>query len=645
MTRSYIITGVFFLVLLTSISTSASGQSLPRQTSTIFSGSGNCESCHAPGSPNTSALLDNKGNDVSPVTLWRSTMMANSAKDPFWQAKVSAEVAANPQLKEVIEDKCTTCHMPMGRTQAIADGASGYTLAQGQKDPLSLDGVSCTVCHQIQDVNLGVKEGFSGKYTIENDRLIYGPFKSPVTGPMQNNVNYTPVYGEHLSKSELCATCHTLFTPYVDNNGEIVGEAPEQVPYLEWKNSIYPAQNTECQSCHMPDLAEAVVISNRPRSLSARSPFAKHYFVGGNVFMLKILRDNGTELGVTASKAAFDSTIARTLDMLQNKTADLTLSGTWQNGELVIPVAVTNKTGHKLPTAYPSRRAWLHLKVEDNDGNLVFESGAWDTESGEILDLDEGYEPHYDTITAPHQVQIYEAVMKDIDGKVNYTLLRAAGFLKDNRIPPAGFTTDGPDYESTAIEGAAANDGNFNRNGATQGTGVDTVTYRISGLNPKIAYTATVSLLYQTLPPRFVEDLLTYDTPEVERMRGIYATADKAPVTIQSARADIAATSVQNGIELPDSPLLVRTWPNPFNPATSIRVSSRTAGKLVVAIYDARGVLVRDFQRAIGSAGSVDLRWDATDTSGRTVASGVYFVQARLLDQGVVARQKILLMR
>ncbi len=53
---------------------------------------------------------------------WRSTMMAHSSIDPVWQAKVSSEVARNPELQEVIEQKCVTCHMPMATTQALAEG-------------------------------------------------------------------------------------------------------------------------------------------------------------------------------------------------------------------------------------------------------------------------------------------------------------------------------------------------------------------------------------------------------------------------------------------------------------------------------------------------------------------------------------------
>ncbi|MCB0313391.1 MAG: hypothetical protein KDH84_09035, partial [Calditrichaeota bacterium] len=89
------ITAIFFLLTFLQIFF-LHAQPLPTQESTIFSGSGNCAVCHAPGTPNTAALLGPNGDDISPVTYWRATMMANSAKDPYWQARVTAEVAANP---------------------------------------------------------------------------------------------------------------------------------------------------------------------------------------------------------------------------------------------------------------------------------------------------------------------------------------------------------------------------------------------------------------------------------------------------------------------------------------------------------------------------------------------------------------------
>ena len=93
-----------------------------------FTGSGNCANCHTD-------LTDSAGEDVSIGSHWRSTMMANAAKDPIWQAKVASEVLRTPGLKEVIEDKCTTCHMPMAYTQANADGTPALILGDGFLNP------------------------------------------------------------------------------------------------------------------------------------------------------------------------------------------------------------------------------------------------------------------------------------------------------------------------------------------------------------------------------------------------------------------------------------------------------------------------------------------------------------------------------
>jgi mono/diheme cytochrome c family protein len=157
---------LFVILFFTGLVLNVRGQELPTNSSTLFSGSGNCAACHAPGVMNPNALLNSRNQDISPTTLWRSTMMGNGAKDPLWQAKVKAEVAANPHLKEIIEDKCTTCHGPMGRTEAHFNGSSYYSLEELQDDSLALDGVSCTVCHQIKDDALGASGSFSGGYKI-----------------------------------------------------------------------------------------------------------------------------------------------------------------------------------------------------------------------------------------------------------------------------------------------------------------------------------------------------------------------------------------------------------------------------------------------------------------------------------------------
>jgi hypothetical protein len=96
-----------------------------------LSGSGICALGH-------SGLTDEATptpNDVSNDAHWRSTMMANAAKDPLWQAKISSEVARASHLQSAIEEKCSRCHMGMARYQAITDGTPVGVLGQGFLDP------------------------------------------------------------------------------------------------------------------------------------------------------------------------------------------------------------------------------------------------------------------------------------------------------------------------------------------------------------------------------------------------------------------------------------------------------------------------------------------------------------------------------
>ncbi len=608
-------------------------QALPTETSTLFSGSGTCAVCHTQAGPNTTALRDSQGKDVSQTTYWRSTMMANAAIDPFWRAKVQAEIASNPHLQSIIEDKCTSCHAPMGNTQAEFDGQTDYTIAEMLGSPLAMDGVSCAVCHQIQDQDLGQGESFSGHFTIEDSRLIYGPFSDPVVGPMVSMVNYTPTMSSHVSSSEICATCHTLFTPYVNDAGEVAGEAPEQVPYLEWLNSDFPELGIECQTCHMPAIEENIILSNRPQWLGSRNPLHTHEFVGGNVFMLKMLKIFGDELGVVASEAHYDSTIDRSMRLLKGQSVRLNLAADWNSmsDSLSIEVDVENLSGHKFPTAYPSRRAWIELKVEDQSGNIVFHSGAWDA-SGEIVGLDPVYEPHHQIINNQDQVQIYQNIPRDVNNDKTYTLLRIAGYLKDNRIPPVGYLSDGVAADSTRIIGLASLDPDFNWNGLEEGTGSDKVHYRIGGLNLDAAYYISATMNYQTLAPRFAQDLFEYEIPEVDEFQSYYEQMELSPIPIAMVEQTISTSGIKT--QTPESQLLVQVYPNPFNPETHIQVSLPEDGYIKLSIFDLQGKQRLEIQRINQNRGIQEYTWDGKDSQGLNLEAGIYVVQIEFRTTG-----------
>ena len=326
--------------------------------------------------------------------------------------------------------------------------ATGSQMRLDQLSGLGLEGVSCTVCHQITPQNLGTKDSFTAGFVLNDARQIYGPHQSPFTNPMVANTGYTPTYATHMTQSSLCGTCHTVITPTLSESGEVLGEFVEQAPYLEWVASDFPASGTTCQSCHMPTLKDTAgqltpqYIAHQqtggafPRT-TPRTPFGQHFLVGGNTQMLGMLREL-----FPAESTALAASEDRTRQSL-NDSLELGPSASTANGKLNVDVQLVNRTGHKLPSGYPSRRMWIYLAVTDPEGRTVFESGGFDDQTGEIHGLGDGsntaLEPHHTVITSGDQVAIFEAEMATISGEHTVSLLRANGFIKDNRILPRGF--------------------------------------------------------------------------------------------------------------------------------------------------------------------------------------------------------------
>jgi hypothetical protein len=505
----------------------ASGNAGPTSFETEdFSGSGVCALCH-------DYLRDSAGNDVSITAHWRSTMLANSSRDPLWRAKISSEVERAPHLRPVIEEKCARCHTGMARYQALADGAPVGILGPGFLDPkhelheAATDGVSCTLCHQVRKDGLGTGASFTGKYVIDTStappyRPIFGPYDGPRPNPMAHQSGFTPRSGKQIVKSALCGSCHTLYTPTLDAAGEVVGEFPEQTTYLEWNHA---GLDRTCQDCHVPDAVGGVRISNRPPWIGPREPFGQHHFVGGNAFMVRMLRDNGADLGVTADAAHFDATLARTRSQLRERTASVSLAAKLEGGVLTATVDVANLAGHKMPSGIPSRRVWLHVVVRDATGGTVFESGRPLPDGrieGNDADRDpDSFEPHHDLIATAGQVQIYEPVMLDTDGDVTWTLMRADSYAKDNRLLPTGFdkSTAHADF---AVRGRATTDSDFRDGG-------DRVIYQVKIDSAKAPFQVTAELLFQAVSYPFVADLSETGTDHVASFLAMYDQADKTP--------------------------------------------------------------------------------------------------------------------
>jgi hypothetical protein len=114
--------------------------------------------------------------------------------------------------------------------------------------------------------------------------------------------------------------------------------------------------------------------------------------------------------------------------------------------------------------------------------------------------------------------------MGDNEGQVTYTLLRAAQYLKDNRMLPAGAEKAALPVE-IAVYGEAAGDANFLG-------GSDLVTYRLEVRDAPGPFTVSAELLYEPLSYQFVVDLLADETELTARFGGYYEETDRAPLVV-----------------------------------------------------------------------------------------------------------------
>lgn len=514
--------------------TAAASQKIKKE---LFQTSDRCFACH-------NGLSTPTGEDVSIGLSWRPTMMANSGRDPYWQAGVRRESVDHPESQAVIEDECSKCHMPMARFQSHFEGHEGEVFSHlsfgsnDRMDQLAQDGVSCSLCHQITKDKLGTRESLVGGFVIDTtrskgEREEYGPFQIE---DGQNRImrtssgGYRPTEGDHIRQSELCATCHTLITAALGPGGEQIGELPEQMPYQEWYASDFRNEQS-CQNCHMPPVEQPTPVT---KVLGVpREGMSRHVFVGGNFFMLRLMNRYRADLGVVALPDEFETAALRTIDHLKSQTAEMSIDRIDTDGDrLQAEISLRNLSGHKFPTAYPSRRAWLHVTVKDRDDQVIFESGALNADGsiqGNDNDADPlRFEPHYEEINNPDQVQIYEAIMVGANSVPTTGLLTAVRYIKDNRLLPKGFLKGEVDDE-IATQGGAVNDADFIG-------GSDKIRYAVPLGGAEGPYRIDAELWFQPISYRWANNLKPYNAMEPERFTTYYeAMASGSAVMVVGA--------------------------------------------------------------------------------------------------------------
>jgi M6 family metalloprotease-like protein len=108
----------------------------------------------------------------------------------------------------------------------------------------------------------------------------------------------------------------------------------------------------------------------------------------------------------------------------------------------------------------------------------------------------------------------------------------------------------------------------------------------------------------------------------------LYYAVDAEYINGNSLKSDYVLVEFSSGDDMeivPAETRLYSNYPNPFNPATTIRFDLSTSSPVNLSVYNIRGQLVKTLLNTFKSAGSYELVWDGTDNSDKLESSGIYF--------------------
>jgi len=437
---------------------------------------------------------------------------------------------------------------------------------------LSRDGISCLACHHMVETKTPpghdplkyfLKHSITGLFETGKPDELSGPFKDDeiVTLPMKNALGITPKHDPYIKSSRMCGSCHTINLPVMDGTGHSI----EQATYLEWLNSTYqdefgkPSSAAQsCQQCHMPgkyvnpeakikvdpiQTRIAIVEDDSYPAADHRAPtpdihvrfrtkdYARHELLGMNAFVLEMFKQFNQLLGVRLGDymtGNSDSLQVVQDNLLRQATngasATIHVAKKVENNTIVADVTVKNFAGHRFPSGVGFRRLFIELTATSN-GNVIWASGLTNSD-GVIINRATGkplpteffeggkYQHHHQKISAEDEVQIYEELTLDANNKFTTSFVRRDHELKDNRLLPLGWKSDGPQpgvlpkffLDATHPKGDAEKDPDYKN-----GKGIDTLTYRIAlpaGVDPSTVK-ISATLWSQSIPPYYLRDRFT----------------------------------------------------------------------------------------------------------------------------------------
>lgn len=124
-----------------------------------------------------------------------------------------------------------------------------------------------------------------------------------------------------------------------------------------------------------------------------------------------------------------------------------------------------------------------------------------------------------------------------------------------------------------------------------------------------------------------------------------YMDQDQARAVAQTVMNDFGELSVEERPQqdiMVSGMLLQQNIPNPFVSQTMIRYQIAHTGDVRLKIYNSAGQLVKTLVTAAQNPGSYNVCWFGQDNQGKSVASGIYFMQLTVAGRSIVKKMTLL---
>ena len=116
----------------------------------------------------------------------------------------------------------------------------------------------------------------------------------------------------------------------------------------------------------------------------------------------------------------------------------------------------------------------------------------------------------------------------------------------------------------------------------------------------------------------------------------------QAGFNIQSVTFD-QVLGIDNQALNPDSFVLGKPYPNPFNPFVQLDLSIENPGQFQIEIHNIKGELIKNWSKIFTHKGNYFIHWNALDNHGVSVPSGIFFISVS--DHKDNQREKVILLR